>query len=178
MIALADGRRLRVRRMRPSDEAAAGRFVEALSPESRFQRFHAPIVRRAPALLRRLASADPRQFALVAEPVGAGPGPGPGPDASAAEAPLVADARWIRADDAPERAEFALVVADAWQRAGLGALLLRRLMRAARRCGVRLLEGDLLHDNRAMAGLLRQVGASYGRSADPRVRHARIDLSA
>jgi GNAT superfamily N-acetyltransferase len=50
------------------------------------------------------------------------------------------------------RAEFALDVADDWQRLGPGTRLLRRLMSTARRQCVQDLFGDVLRDNAAMRG--------------------------
>ena len=57
-----------------------------------------------------------------------------------------------------ETAEFALVVADAWQGKGLGRAILERLCRLAREAGYRALFGHILQDNPAMLGLARRLG--------------------
>lgn len=55
-------------------------------------------------------------------------------------------------------AEFALVVADAWQHRGLGRALLERLCRAARAAGYAALHGYVLADNRDMIQLAAKLG--------------------
>jgi L-amino acid N-acyltransferase YncA len=76
---------------------------------------------------------------------------------------LVAEARYVRNADS-ESAEFALVVADNWQRIGLGTTLTRVLARRARFTGVRRLWGDILEDNKAMRGLAHSLGARLSRA--------------
>lgn len=56
------------------------------------------------------------------------------------------------------RAEFALLVADPWQRQGLGRKLLEKAIDAARCCGLELLEGYVLPGNQAMLSLCRRLG--------------------
>jgi acetyltransferase len=56
------------------------------------------------------------------------------------------------------RCEFALSVTDAWQRRGLGTLLLRLIECRARLIGARHLFGDVLRSNTAMKGLGRRTG--------------------
>ncbi len=58
---LDDGRRLLVAPLRPRDAAAIQAFVTALSPGSRYRRFHVGIPRLPPALLAHLAGIDPLQ---------------------------------------------------------------------------------------------------------------------
>ena len=57
-----------------------------------------------------------------------------------------------------ETAEFALVVADAWQGKGLGRALLERLCVAARAAGYRALLGRILGANHAMLDLAARLG--------------------
>ncbi|HEU4425512.1 MAG TPA: GNAT family N-acetyltransferase, partial [Pilimelia sp.] len=58
-------------------------------------------------------------------------------------------------------AELAVVVADAWQHRGLGPLLSRRLLAAARRRGVREIGMTVLADNYPA---LRLVGRAWPRA--------------
>jgi acetyltransferase len=178
--ALRDGRRVRLRPITAHDATAEQRFVEGLSMEARYYRFHTPIRTLSPDVLGRMVRLDPRQFALVATPHAAPDDDEGHWDVDAAPgdpaAPLVADARYVLADDADDRAEFAIAIADAWQGAGLGRVMLERLKAHARRQGIRSLHGDVLHDNRAMASLLRQVGGTFVPGDDPRVRRAVIRL--
>jgi len=57
-----------------------------------------------------------------------------------------------------ETAEFALVVADAWQGKGLGRVLLERLCKYARAAGYRALYGHILQANHAMLDLAQRLG--------------------
>jgi ribosomal protein S18 acetylase RimI-like enzyme len=65
----------------------------------------------------------------------------------------------------PDVAELAVVVADAWQHRGLGPLLARQLLTAARRRGVRHVGMTVLADNYAALRLVKR--------AWPRVRPVR-----
>jgi acetyltransferase len=57
-----------------------------------------------------------------------------------------------------ETAEFALVVADAWQGKGLGRLLLEKLREEARKAGYRALYGNILEANHDMLDLALRLG--------------------
>jgi len=57
-----------------------------------------------------------------------------------------------------ETAEFALVVADAWQGKGLGRMLLERLCQYAKAAGYRALYGHILQANHAMLDLAQRLG--------------------
>ena len=56
-------------------------------------------------------------------------------------------------------AELGLLVEDAWQRRGLGSLLLGGLAAHARAAGLRVLRAQLLAEHAWIAGLLRPYGA-------------------
>lgn len=171
---LRDGRSVTVRAVSPRDAAAEQRFVSGLSLDARYFRFHSGLRQLAPDTLRRMVRNDARQLALVAEPdLGAWDGWEQGDGAT----PIVADARLVMACDDDTLAEFAVVVADDWQRTGLGRALVERLVDEARARGIRTLHGDVLHDNRAMAALLARVGGRFvAGGGDPRVRRAVIEV--
>jgi acetyltransferase len=57
-----------------------------------------------------------------------------------------------------ERAEFAIQVARDWQRRGLGASLLRKLLDYLRARGTREVTGQCLRENEGMAALARHAG--------------------
>lgn len=147
---LPDGTALLVRPIRPEDEARLARFHAGLSDRSVYQRYFRPIPlaqRVRHARLSRLCFADFRTEIPLVVVRGAG-----GPDEE-----ILAVGRLHREPGRPE-AEFALVVADAWQRRGLGTVLLARLEAAARVAGCARLRGTLLADNLPMQRLCRQRG--------------------
>lgn len=152
--ALADGRRVTVRPVLPQDAELEQALVRALSPASRVQRFLVPIRELPDAWLRRLTEVDYRSHqALIAEAF----------DGDRALA--VAEARYLV--EAPGRdAEFAIVVADDWQRRGLATRLLQVLIGQATRSGLDRLFGDVLATNHAMLALARSLGFHVVRHPD------------
>jgi RimJ/RimL family protein N-acetyltransferase len=74
-------------------------------------------------------------------------------------------ARYVRDADDPQAAEIAVTVVDQWQGRGLGTELLTRLCGRARSEGIYRFTALVAEDNRAVAGPLRNMGASLiGRS--------------
>ncbi|MDX1696634.1 MAG: GNAT family N-acetyltransferase [Thiohalobacterales bacterium] len=67
-------------------------------------------------------------------------------------------ARYVRLADEPEVAEFAVTVVDEHQHAGLGSLLLARLLDSAARAGLAVLRGYVRRGNKAMIALARKYG--------------------
>jgi GNAT superfamily N-acetyltransferase len=57
--------------------------------------------------------------------------------------------------------EFALVVADIWQRKGIGTQLMTALMKAARKHGLKEMEGEILSSNNHMLDLVRGLGFAF-----------------
>jgi acetyltransferase len=131
-----------LRPLGPGDRAAYEAFVGGLSPESRLQRFLAPVRELHPGVLAALTSADQERHVAL----GAFQGD-----------TLVGEARFVRLGE-DGRAEFALAVADAWQRKGIGALLLDALLAAARRARLAVLEGEVLRTNLPMLEFVRSAG--------------------
>ncbi len=147
---LNDARHVTIRPILPSDLDALRTFFAALSRATRRLRFHSSINELPEHVLRKFTMVDHRaHVAFIAEI-----------HDTALDQPttLVAEARYIRCAD-PETAEFALVVADNWRRAGLGTSLTRVLAQHARVTGVRRLCGDVLEDNEAMRGFAHSLGA-------------------
>ena len=85
-------------------------------------------------------------------------------------------ARYIRSAGRPEQAEVALTVADAWQRRGLGTLLLAALGTVALANGVRVFHADLLSDNLPVLALLRRCGEAASMHSLDGVVEARLEL--
>jgi acetyltransferase len=145
---LNDGRSVLVRPVLPQDADLQQTFVRQLSPLSRRRRFHGPMVELSPATLRYMTEVDYKtHLALLAAVFVDG------------VELQVAEARWVRRSDEPDAADFALAVADDWQRSGLGTRLLQRLKSSARENGVQRLYGDVLHNNQPMLDCMRRAGA-------------------
>ena len=131
-----------VRPLRVQDAAAFRAFVGRLSPASRYARFQFVVKELSPQLLRMLVEADPRSHVALAAFDGED---------------MVAEARYVRSGDS---AEFAIAVADGWRRRGLARRLLDRLLRKARRQGLRRIAGEVLAGNEAMLAFVAQAGFS------------------
>jgi acetyltransferase len=140
------------------DAPAFRAFVERLSPESRYERFQYVVKEVSPSLLKLLVDTDPRKHVALAAFEGG---------------ELVGEARFVREGDG---AEFAIAVADAWRRRGVGKRLLDTLLGYARRDGLKRLDGEVLAWNQAMLGFVAQQGFRV-RSHPQDARLVRIELA-
>jgi GNAT superfamily N-acetyltransferase len=138
---LADGRVVVLRPASPDDVRAVTGLYGGLSPESSYRRFHAG--QPAPPLLAQLASIGRGTVCLVAAPP-ADPGR------------LAGEARYVPMTAGT--AELALTVADGYQGAGMGHLLLDALVERARQGGLERLRAIVLLDNIPMLRLLQHYG--------------------
>ena len=146
-VALRDGRAVLVRPVLPPDAAMHRAFVRAMSPTTRLYRFHGVVSDLPDPVLRYLTEVDHvDHLALVGEV----------DDASGAR--QVAEARWVRRADEPGSADFAIAIADDYQRSGLGNALLEALQRSAAARGIARLRGHVLRNNRRMSGWLEARG--------------------
>lgn len=144
------GDRVLIRPAKAADAAGVQAFVRGLSPETRRKRFFGPIAELSPEQLERLTScASANHLNLLALD--------PGYE-------IVGMAQCVTTEDA--EAEFALLVADAWQRRGIGTALYRMLLQHARKRGLALLNGFVLTDNRPMLGFAAKLGFSLFRDTD------------
>lgn len=169
-LTLADGRRIVIRPVLPQDTDAEQVFVMGLSAASRYRRFHVGLHALPDDTLRRMTQIDhASHVALVAQPAG------DDGDDDDDEPGIVADARYVRTG--ADTAEFAVAVADGWQRRGLGRRMLEQLGRHAARHGLRTLVGDVLADNAPMIAMLRALGCElHARQDEPALLLARIAL--
>ena len=146
----------------------AGRIVRGyahLSKESRYMRFLSLRDELTPSQLVHLTDTDGvRHLAL-----GAGVQIG----GACHEAGV---GRFVQLADRPDTVEAAVTVVDAFQRIGLGGLLIQRLFDAARERGYRSMSAEILSDNRAMLGLLAKIGRPIRLERDGTVTVARIRL--
>jgi acetyltransferase len=137
-VTLPDGTRLHVRPIRPEDAELERAFVHGLSEETRYFRFFYQLHELTPAMLARFTQVDyDREMALVAV------------DEAGGAPAIIGVARYIISAD-EEAAEFAVVVADAWQRRGVARMLMTRLVACANARGLKRLEGTVLRSNHNM----------------------------
>ena len=154
---LRDGRRVRLRLVRPSDKEKLAAGLQRMSSASRFARFLAAKSTLTPAELSFLTDLDGvNQVALGALELQRGGAEGEG----------VAVARFVRCADDPAVAEAAVAVIDAWQGQGLGRLLLERLAVAARERGVFHFRVEFLAGNETVRALIHEACPGLPLQAD------------
>jgi GNAT superfamily N-acetyltransferase len=158
---LRRGEQMTLRAARAEDGAAVRGMVEGLSRESRYFRFLTG-GRVGDGIVEGLVTAGPGGVALVVTATGADDG---------AET-VVANGQFVVTGDGT--AEFAVVVADAWQGQGLGRRLIARLLQLAQAAGLRRIRGDVLSENRRMLAILRGLGFSCRRNPEDSYLHEAI----
>jgi GNAT superfamily N-acetyltransferase len=142
---LRDGSEVDIRRLRPSDAPVLARAFEQLSEESRRLRFMSPKPSLSPRELAYLTDVDGhRHEALGASDHASGEG--------------VGVARFVRLEEEPQVAEVAVTVVDAWQRRGLGTLLLEHLADQARTQGITHFSALISSENTGVLEVLRRAG--------------------
>jgi acetyltransferase len=143
---LADGTLVTLRPIRPEDTQLEQDFVRGLSLESRRFRFMSGLAELTPELLIRFTQLDyDRELALIALTRI------DGKDVELGVARYIGDSDMVGC-------EFAVVVADAWQKRGIASLLMRALIGAARSRGFARMHGDVLADNVRMLGWMSRLG--------------------
>ncbi|MGI2324799.1 MULTISPECIES: bifunctional acetate--CoA ligase family protein/GNAT family N-acetyltransferase [Methylococcus] len=151
---LNDGTTVTTRPIRPEDAAMVQAFVRGLSEEAKYFRFMQSVQELSPEMLVRLTQLDyHRELALIATVE---------TDQGETE---VAVARFF-SNPGGATAEFAIVVADAWQRRGIGSRLMAMLSDAAREKGIQKLQGEVLADNGKMLHFVETLGFSATPSAE------------
>lgn len=147
------GAMLCIRPLRPDDREREVAYLNALSERSRYFRLFTPFRVLPRHLIDRLMDIDyERRMAFVATTMQDG------------VEQFVGVARYGEEDE-PGTAEFAVSVADAWQRCGIARLLTEQLIRYAREQGVGRFVGLVLPENHAMLALARRL--SFTVSFDP-----------
>jgi GNAT superfamily N-acetyltransferase len=149
-VSLRDGSRVLIRRLRPADAPEVQAAFARLSEESRRLRFLTAKPSLSDSELRYLTDVDgSRHEAICAIDPASGQGVGIG--------------RFVRDEPGSPRAEVAVTVVDAWQRRGLGTILLETLAERAREEGISEFTALVAADNRSMNMLLDQLGAPVHR---------------
>jgi acetyl coenzyme A synthetase (ADP forming)-like protein len=143
-VVLRDGSTVRVRVLRPEDEALLLELFKSLSPESRWRRFLSAASDSALAAeAHREAAVDySHTFALIA--------------LTGAEDRIVGHAFYTAITD--DRAEVAFAIADDYQGRGLATILLGQLAEVAVANDISVFEAETLSTNTAMLNVFRQSG--------------------
>jgi acetyltransferase len=143
---LADGERLTLRHIAPTDAAREQAFVHGLSPESSYLRFHGTIKDLSKKDLEKFTNPDSRNaVALIVLCSG---------ETSEEE---IGVARYVIDPDGAN-CEFAIVVADTWQKRGIGTRLMNALITHLQASGVKRISGSVLKRNSAMLKFVKQLG--------------------
>lgn len=142
---LEDGLAITVRPIRPDDKARLAAGHELMSAETQRLRYLMPKPHLSASELRYLTEVDGEDHvALVAIADDY-------PDAT------LAVGRFIRDRERPDTAEFAIVVADAFQGIGLGRAIAEQLAEEAVARGIRHFSATVLHENVAIQRLLARI---------------------
>ncbi|HEY8647359.1 MAG TPA: GNAT family N-acetyltransferase, partial [Gaiellaceae bacterium] len=144
-VVLRDGSTLRLRSTTPSDEGALVEFFGRLSAESLHLRFQGGVSVDA-QLVGRFLRSDGETLSLIGELAD-----------EKGTTRVIALGTSIRLRD-PSRAEVAFVVADEYQRRGIGSRLLERLAAHARREGIERFVAQVLPENAAMLRVFKDTG--------------------
>jgi acetyltransferase len=163
---LKDGTDVLVRPLKPEDAELEQRFVQGLSPETRYFRFMSAVRELPPAFLAKLTQIDyDREIALIATIEQDG------------EITEIGVCRYATNPDG-QSCEFAIVIADKWQKSGLGRYLMTQLINAAHERGLQAMKGVFLASNERMLRFAQSFG--FVLSADkeaPSMKHGVLDLT-
>jgi acetyltransferase len=161
---LPDGTPVLLRPIRPEDEPLWSALFESTSAESLLSRFRG-LVRRSHELAARFCFIDyDREMAIVAEVSHEG------------ERALVGVGRLV-ADPDHREAEYAVLVADAWQGRGLGALLTAYCLELAPAWGVKEIVAYTTSVNTRALKIFRKLGFVLERKDGWQEIEARMTLS-
>jgi GNAT superfamily N-acetyltransferase len=152
---------MEIRPWTDGDAILAAAAQPYLSTATLFRRFHAGTGNGLPEWYLRHLAAGPRPTwdaeVAAAPPLPEVPGLPGLPGMPALPGMLVGWAEFGRRDGEPTVADLSIVVADPWQRRGIGSALVRSLLPRCVAAGVRVLEADVLPSNRAARGLLTSL---------------------
>ncbi|NMG17076.1 bifunctional acetate--CoA ligase family protein/GNAT family N-acetyltransferase [Aromatoleum bremense] len=148
-----DGVEVTIRPIKPEDAELEVEFVRTLSAETKYYRFMNTMRELPPAMVARLTQIDyDREMAFLATIQ---------EDGKEVE---IGVCRYAVNPDG-ESCEFAIVVADAWQRHGLARKLMGILIETARNKGIMYMNGVFLANNERMLKFVQGLGFTL--SNDP-----------
>ncbi|WP_102108050.1 bifunctional acetate--CoA ligase family protein/GNAT family N-acetyltransferase [Oceaniglobus roseus] len=161
---LDDGATVRIRPIRAEDAESEADFVRTLGAEAKRLRFFGAVQELSPAMLADFTQVDFRRaLVLVAFALREG------------DETQVGVARYALCPDR-ETCAFGLVVAEDWQRRGVGRRLMQALIAEARRSGLRRMIGTVLRENTGMRDFCRGLGFTETGGEDATVVEMEMDL--
>jgi len=164
-IHLPDGTPVYLRAIKPEDEPAWKDLIRRSSQESLWKRFRYLFKEATHEMASRFCFVDyDRELALCAEVLRDG------------QPLLIAVARLV-ADPDHEEADFGVLVADEFQRRGLGSLLTQKCVEIGRRWGLKRITGETTSDNLAMIHIFRELGFQFDPSAEPQIVLTHLPLA-
>jgi RimJ/RimL family protein N-acetyltransferase len=143
VLVLADGTRLRLRRLGSEDRDGFAELFARLSPESRYRRFLSPKRELTPRELSDFTDIDHIRHAAFAA-------------IDQRDGSIVGVGRYVHVADRPKVADLAVEVTDELQNMGIGTALAKRAVQLARDNGFALLTATTLWENRSARALLRR----------------------
>ena len=156
---LKDGTQVLIRPIRPEDEPLLVAFHKTLSEESVYRRYFSQLKldqRIAHERLTRICFNDyDREVALVIDYQNPN-----------TKEPEILGVGRLSKERGLNKAEFAMLVSDAWQKHGLGTELLKRLVQVARDEKLDHVTADILADNVAMQIVSKKAGFTLARDPD------------
>lgn len=156
-----------IRPIRPEDKDILAAGFELFSDETRWRRFLSPKPRLTAGDLRYLTEVDGADHAaLVAIPL----------DDPACR--IIGVARYVRLPEDPTTAEMSIVVADPYQRRGLGKALSDQLIALARVNGIEHFTASVLADNDPAQSLIAHMTRHLTYVSNGAVREMVGDIAA
>lgn len=162
---LKDGNEILVRPIRPDDEPRVREMFYKFSEQTVYLRYHGQLKAMPHNKLQVFCNVDyDTEMALV------------GIVGDEERAQIVGVGRYMT-DPGKSQAEMAFVVADDWQRKGLGSYLFRRLIEIARQEGIRRFTADVLSENSGMLKIFHRSGMNVETSTDEGVVHVTMSAA-
>ena len=163
---LRDGRFVFIRSLRTTDAEMLRETLPRLSPLSRYRRFMTGVSDFTDAELDYFTNIDGIDHsafgAMIQQPDGSRIGAG--------------TARYIRSEEDPEEAEFAVTIADDCQRLGIATMLMDVLTRHAKHNGIRRFTAVMLAENTPIHELVRSRGGVIEQTDEPTIVTGYIDI--
>lgn len=164
-ITCKSGDKLLVRPIWPEDAPLMVELFESLSPQSIYRRFFTKLTELPQSMLARFTQIDyDREIALVAISF------------SGSKEKMVGVARVVSGANI-KRAECAVLVADQWQRKGIGSELLKRCLEISHKRGIKEIFGIIMAGNKQMLALGKKMGLNINWCPSENEYDVTIDLS-